>query len=233
MTEKVPPITSIEIAASLSEDHGIEALSSTDLHVLSVGISTGGIAEMRMALGNPDRHITATTIDADGLEFARTIIEQNKLGGQIDTILEDVTEPLPYLDDSLDFIYARLVLHYLPKKSLVKTLGELRRIVKPRGRIFAVVRSTESHDMRRPGVVTDPETMLTTYTYIDPSTGRPRTCNRYFHTEESIQGYFEDAGFRTDYVDSYQEQIYTDFMRNQLASEPDRIIELMATKPGE
>lgn len=56
----MPYIIGREIAASPSEDHGIEALSRTDLEVFSIGISTGGIAEMRMALGDSDRHVTAT-----------------------------------------------------------------------------------------------------------------------------------------------------------------------------
>lgn len=167
-----------------------------------------------------------------GLEFARKVIEENELSYQIDTLLQDVTEPLPYLDNSFDYIDARLVLHYLTEEELIiNTLDQLHRVVKPGGRLFAIVRSTESHDMRRPSVVTDPETKLTTYTFTDPSTGKAKTFRRFFHTEESIQGYCEDAGFRTDYVESYQEQIYVDFMRKHLASEPDEVIELMATKP--
>lgn len=232
MAERLPIITNNEIAASPSENHGVEALCCTDLEVLSVGVSTGGIAEMRMALDDPDRHITATTIDASGLEFARKLIEESELSYQIDTLLQDVAEPLgDYLDNSFDFIYARLVLHYLPKKDLVNALGELYRVVKPGGRLFVVVRSTESHDVRRPSAVTDLETMLTTYTFTDPSTGKTKTFRRFFHDEESIQGYCEGAGFRTDYVERYPEQIYVDFMREQLASEPDEVIELMATKP--
>jgi hypothetical protein len=84
--------------------------------------------------------------------------------------------------------------------------------------------------MRRPSVVTDPETMLTAYTFTDPTSGQPRTVRRYFHSKDSIRGYVQDAGFTTDYIEDYQEHIYVDFMRKHLASEPDEVIELLATK---
>lgn len=218
------------IAASVSEDHGIEALNDSDREIYSVGISTGGVAEMRMAANNLTRHVIAATIDNAGLEFARKLVEQNGLGEQIDLRLEDVTQPLPHPENGFDYIYARLVLHYLSKQQLPVALNEIYRIAKPDGRLFVVVRSTKSHDMHRSNATTDPETMLTTYTYTDPIAAQPKTVRRYFHTPESISGYLQDAGFSIDHVNTYQEHIYVDFMREHLASEPDNVIEILATK---
>ena len=113
------------IHQSVSENNGIATLSDDDLQIYSVGISTGGIAEMRMAELNSQRMITATTIDVKGANFAKEHIEAKGLSSQVIVKIEDVSKTLPYEDDSFDFIYARLVFHYLPKIELIQALSEL------------------------------------------------------------------------------------------------------------
>lgn len=220
----------MDAKASASEDHGIAALTDKDLSVLSVGISTGGVAEIRMAESNPQRHIIATTIDEKGVAFAQKYITEKHLDGRIEAKLEDVSEPLPYTDNFFDYVYARLVLHYLPKAKLVSTLAELHRVLKPGGKLFVVVRSTECPDATREGSTFDPETNLTSCTAIDDRTGQPYSYSRYFHTQESIGGYVKDAGFAVDYIKQYDEQLYMDFMRTQISPEADNVIELLAVK---
>lgn len=220
----------MDIKASTSEDHGIELLTPTDKNILSVGISTGGVAEIRMAKGDPERHIVATTIDSKGLAFAQKYIAEQNLDSQIETKLEDVSEPLPYADESFDYIYARLVLHYLPKDKLESTLLELRRVLKAGGKLYVVVRSTKCPDATAEGAQYDPETHLTTHTAIDKKTGGTYSYSRYFHTEDSIRDYVTAAGFTVKYVKSYDEQLYVDFMRTELSDNTDNVIELLAIK---
>ncbi len=209
---------------SISENNGIAALSDADRLVYSVGISTGGVAEMRMAHANPKRQIVATTIDPNGLKFAQEHVESAGLLGQIDIKLEDVAKPLPYTDDHFDFIYARLVLHYLPRHTLEQTLQELYRVLKPSGRIFVVVRSTDCFEAKTPDAAYDQETRMTTYT----SNGH--TYSRYFHTQESIQNHLTSSGFRIQSTKAYPEQLCIDFQRTQLAQQLDSLIEVLATK---
>jgi hypothetical protein len=71
------------ITSSISEDNGIAALSDDDLQIYSVGVSTGGLAEIRMARLDPKRHIIATTIDQSGINFAHKLIQEQKLENQI------------------------------------------------------------------------------------------------------------------------------------------------------
>jgi ubiquinone/menaquinone biosynthesis C-methylase UbiE len=220
----------MDIKASTSEDHGIELLTSSDRNVLSVGISTGGVAEIRMATSDPERHIIATTIDGKGLSFAEKYIAEQNLDTQIETKVEDVSEPLDYPEDSFDYIYARLVLHYLPEAKLQSTLLELRRVLKPGGKLYIVVRSTKCPDATAEGAQYDPETHLTTHTAIDEKTGGTYSYSRYFHTEESIRDYVTAAGFTVSYVKSYDEQLYVDFMRTKLSDNTDNVIELLAVK---
>ena len=210
---------------SKSENNGLAILTDYDLQVYSVGISTGGVAEMRMAELNPKREVIATTIDPEGAKFAQKYIDDKELSKQITIKIEDVTQPLPYKDDSFDFIYARLILHYLTKTELPKALDELHRVLKNSGKLFVVVRSTKCYDASSKEAVYDPLTGLTFYTSKEGISYR-----RYFQTEDSIQEYLINAGFSINYVSSYEEQIYSDFQRTKPAPQIDSLIEVCATK---
>ncbi len=210
--------------SSISENHGLETLSEGDQRIYSVGISTGGAAEMRMAAADPKRRIIATTIDLDGAAFMRKQIEKRGLARQIDVKIEDVSKPLPYPNASFDFIYARLVLHYLPKRELAQALGELYRILKRGGKIFIVVRSVECPEACGKNAVFDPHTGMTRYTSNHGS------FSRYFHSEESIQEYLRSSQFQIKYATSYEEQLCIDFQRTEPASQLDVLIETLAIK---
>ena len=123
-----------------SEEHGLSLSSDSDLAIFSPGISTAGFAEVRMARGNPRRHIIATTIDREGLDFAENIIRDVGLQNQIEAKLEDVRNS-EYPVNTFDFIHARLVLHYLSAQDLDKVLSKFASFLKPNGRLFAVVLS--------------------------------------------------------------------------------------------
>ncbi len=220
----------MDIKASISEDNGIALLTDHDLSVVSVGISTGGVAEIRMAEANPQRHIIATTIDERGVVFARKYIAEKHLDNQIEAKVEDVAEPLPYEDDYFDYIYARLVLHYLPKDKLALALSGLHRVLKPGGRLFVVVRSTECPDATRENARLDPETNLTSCFVTDEQTGDTYSYSRYFHTRDSIGKYVTEANFDVRYVKAYDEHLYIDFMRTELSPQTDNVIELLAVK---
>lgn len=214
---------------SQSENHGLEQLGVNDLNVYSVGISTGGIAEMRMA-ELPLRRIVATTLDERGLSFAVEQITDAGLNGQIELKLEDVAEQLPYADDHFDFIYARLVLHYLPKHKLTFALSSLHRVLKPGARFFAVVRSDECEHAHMTDSVYDPETELTEYTENDDA-GNTFRLRRHFFSEKEFAAYVEAAGFAISHVKSFDEHLYKDFMRTIPDTRTDNLVELLATKP--
>jgi ubiquinone/menaquinone biosynthesis C-methylase UbiE len=217
-----------DVPASKSEDHGLAALTPSDLTVLSVGISTGGVAEMRMA-ANRDRHIVATTIDAAGIEFAKERIAAEGFSSQIECKLEDVSQPLPYQDNFFDFVYARLVLHYLSKQDLDAALAELRRVLKPGGKLYVVVRSVDCPDAKRTGNKYDPETNIT-HVFLTNDKGTQRDASRYFHTQESIRRHVEAAGYTVAYIKQYDERLFIDFMRQKRAPHNDNVIELLAAK---
>jgi ubiquinone/menaquinone biosynthesis C-methylase UbiE len=220
----------MNIQGSQSEDSSIALLTDNDREIYSVGISTGGVAEIRMAEAHPKRHIVATTVDEDGVAFAQKFIREKHLERQIEAKLEDVSQPLSYENDHFDYIYARLVLHYLPKVKLDKALAELYRVLKPGGKLFVIVRSVNCPDAIDPNAMYDPETGLTTCVHTDKETGKTHTSVRYFHSEESIGKHVAKAGFTVEYTKSYDERLFTDFMRTKLAPHDDNVIELVAAK---
>jgi ubiquinone/menaquinone biosynthesis C-methylase UbiE len=210
---------------SRSEEAGILWVPVDAQRILSVGISTGGIAEMRIAESNPDAQIVATTIDQKGANHAKKLIKKNKLDDQIHVLIEDVTEPLPHPEGSFDYVYARLVLHYLSKPDLKVALSSLHRVVKTGGKLFTVVRSTQCPDARQAGATYDPTTGFTTCTGNNGD-----EYSRYYHTNNTITGAVAGAGFTINSAKSYDEQLFVDFMRTKVADHTDNVIEVVATK---
>ena len=146
---------------SISEEHGINLIKEKDRNILSIGISTAGSAEIEMARRNPNSHIIATTIDARGLEFTKKIIVQEGLEDRIELRIEDISEKLPYTNNYFDFIYARLVLHYLNNMQLEKALSEIYRVIKENGKFFIAVRSLEEWEAKLEGSTFDEKTGFT------------------------------------------------------------------------
>lgn len=213
---------------SISERHGLEQLTETDLEVYSVGISTGGTAEIEMA-GVAKRHIVATTIDWSGMEFARTQVQASQLEDQIECKLEDVSADLPYPDNYFDYIYARLVLHYMPEDKLISALSNLHRVLKSGSRLFVVVRSDTCEHAHMSDSTYDPGTKMTEYTEYDSIRGAMR-LRRHFFSEEELSDYVSSAGFTVSNVESYDERLFKDFERTVPDTRTDNLVELTAIK---
>jgi predicted O-methyltransferase YrrM len=79
---------------STSEENGIKILTPYDKKIYSVGISTGGVAEIRMLADHSERHIISTTIDAKGAEFAKRQVDNMGLTNRIEIKIEDVSPTL-------------------------------------------------------------------------------------------------------------------------------------------
>jgi len=221
-------IKRFEAKPSLSEEHGLSLLRNSDLHIFSPGISTAGIAEIRMAMENPKRKIVATTIDEKGLEFARKTIADSGFENQIVTRLEDVRTKDAFPRNVFDFIYARLILHYLSKADLDNVLKSFNKSLKPGGGLFVVVRSVKNIPQRK-DVTFDPTTHLTSIPHYNDGGNLISMESRYFHTPESITKHLTRAGFTVEYLSELQEQLYIDFERTVYSPITDHIIELVAS----
>lgn len=219
---------SLGAKASISEEHGLSLIDQDDLVIFSPGISTAGFAEIRMAQANPHRKVIATTIDEKGLKFAQEVISKVGLSDQIETKLEDLRNSNGYPSKYFDFIYARLVLHYLSSQDLDAVLTNFHRTLKDNGKLFIVVRSAKNIPDDKDFTV-DEETKLTSILHHNDK-GEISLETRYFHTPKSIRQHLKQAGFCINQVDEYREQLYKDFMRKELSSNLDHIIEVRAVK---
>lgn len=214
MTSEVEQkLYTLGLKPSISEENGLKFMEDTDISIFSPGISTGGFAEIRMALANPDRKIIATTIDQKGLDYANKNIQALGLTQKIITKLQDVTQEFPYGPSTFDFIYARLILHYLSFTELDIVLTQFRKSLKSSGRIYIVVRT-----IHNPSISFYPSSQLLP--------NGPEM--RYFMDGNTLSSYLARTGFTVISLNEYQEQLYTDFMRTKQAFKKDDILEVLA-----
>ena len=110
--------------------------------ILDVGCGSGVLfAALR------DRGAVVTGFDSSVgmLELAR-----RRLGDDADLLVADLSRPLPFPDGAFDDVVASLVLHYL--EDWAAPLAELRRVLKPGGRLIASVNHPiQGHPLFRPG----------------------------------------------------------------------------------
>ncbi|MFD0352364.1 class I SAM-dependent DNA methyltransferase [Streptomyces sp. NPDC127110] len=97
--------------------------------VLDAGCGSGPLsAALR------DRGAVVTGIDASAGMLA---LARRRLGDGVALHQVDLNDPLPFDDDAFDDVVASLVLHYL--EDWAPTLAELRRVIRPGGRLIASV----------------------------------------------------------------------------------------------
>lgn len=217
---------------SKSEENGINLITANDLNILSIGISTAGSAEIKMAEKNHNSHIIATTIDKEGLNYTKNIIEQYGLSDRIEIKLEDVSEKMPYNDEFFDFIYARLVLHYLDNENLRNALKEIKRVMKKHGRLYIVVRSRDEWEAKLEGATYDENTGITKYPQYDTlGTDKVEYLYRRLHTVDSLSSFLVEEGFDIKYIKEYKEQSYKDYKRTEKVKYPNSLIECLCEKP--
>jgi ubiquinone/menaquinone biosynthesis C-methylase UbiE len=103
--------------------------------VLDVGCGTGSLAIVAK------RHVGATGevvgIDASPPMVARARAKTRRAG--IDVSFKDgVAEALPFPDAQFDVVLSTMMLHHLPRKARQECAREIRRVLRPGGRVLVV-----------------------------------------------------------------------------------------------
>jgi SAM-dependent methyltransferase len=143
-----------------------------------------------------DRGAIVAGIDkSDGmLRLAR-----QRLGDDADLQVADLARPLPFPDDTFDDVTASLVLHYL--EDWGPTLAELKRVLKPGGRLIVSVDHPFAMNMlhRESGLEPD---YFATYNYTDEWTVGGETALLRFWTRplHAMTDAFTTAGFRISVI---------------------------------
>jgi len=159
----------------------------TGRRILDAGCGSGPLsAALR------DRGAIVTGIDKSTgmLEQAR-----RRLGDDADLQVAELGSPLPFPDDTFDDITASLVLHYL--RDWGPALGELRRVLKPGGRLIVSVDHPFAENLwhREAGLKPD---YFATYNYVVEWTagGQSAVLRFWIRPLHAMTDAFTTAGFR-------------------------------------
>ena len=216
--------------SSKSEKRFLKLLDENITDILSVGISTGGSAEINMAKKCPQSHIIATTIDEKGLDFTNKQLKNFEEAKQITTKIEDVSKKMPYKNNTFDVVYARLVLHYLTKQQLEASLKEVYRVLKPSGLFFVVVRNNKEWEISDPKYIVSYDEKTNMTAHYEQQSFKNKIMARQFLSEEQLKEVLQKYNFKIKTCKSYKERLYRDYERTIKSKKPNSLTEVVAVK---
>lgn len=81
----------------------------------------------------------------EGIECTREMLKEHGFGQYADNMSVGTLTQLPYEDSFFDGIICYGVLYYLPYEDIVKAVQEIKRVLKPGGKLLLVVRTLEDY----------------------------------------------------------------------------------------
>ena len=94
--------------------------------------------------GNDTLYLTEKGFKVIACDFSLVALENVKLSvPNVETKQLDISQTLPFENESFDLIIADLSLHYFDSKTTVSVMNEIKRILKSGGSLIARVNSTE------------------------------------------------------------------------------------------
>ncbi|MFF7971159.1 methyltransferase domain-containing protein [Streptomyces sp. NPDC007905] len=104
--------------------------------VLDVGCGTGYLTRHMAARVGPDGTVTGVDPSPPVLAYARN--RKRRTGSACCTYQEGIAESLDLPDASFDTVVSSLMLHHLPEDLRLPALREMRRVLRPGGRLLVV-----------------------------------------------------------------------------------------------
>jgi len=126
-------------------------------------------------------------------------VARRRLGDDTDLRVAELGRPLPYSDAAFDDVTASLVLHYL--EDWRPALAELRRVLKPGGRLIVSVNHPFRENLWHREIGREPD-YFATYDYVAEWTVGGRSALLRFWTRplHAMTGAFTAAGFRISVI---------------------------------
>lgn len=210
---------------SITENNAIKLFDSIEFNnIKSIGISTAGFIEGYYA--SKGKKVVATTLDNDGIEYMKTILNDVNGCGNIVYRCEDASKISIDPDNSFDILYSRMCLHYLTDDELSVALSDCYRILKPNGIFFIALKSANDRMAKANNSKIDEKTGLTIVSDYELYANQ----NRRFHTIESISEAVKKSGFKVESVIELKERLCKDWERKILSDSDATVIQLVARK---
>lgn len=153
------------------------------LEVLDAGCGSGPLTEALLA--------KRAVVSAFDLSPAMVELARRRLGEAAELRVADLGAPLPYPDDRFDLVISSLALHYV--KDWASALAELRRVLRPGGRLLVSI----IHPTVYAVVYPDADYFALTQYSEDYDYGDQTVWMTYWHRPlQDVINSFIDAGFR-------------------------------------
>ena len=109
-------------------------------HVLEVGCGTGRSLVYFSNQAGADGHVTGLDVSTGMLEVARKRTERESTAAPIDFVEADARaiDPKVIADNSMDAVFASMTLELFPLEDIATVLAEVKRVLKPDGRVGIV-----------------------------------------------------------------------------------------------
>jgi ubiquinone/menaquinone biosynthesis C-methylase UbiE len=157
------------------------------LEILDAGCGSGPLTE---ALRAKDAVVFGFDLSPAMVELAR-----ERLGADADVRVADLGAPLPYPDERFDLVAASLSLHYV--EDWASALAELRRVLKPGGRLLVSIIHPTVYAVGYP----EADYFALTQYSEDYDYGDETVWMTYWHRPlQDVINAFIDAGFRIKQV---------------------------------
>ncbi|MFJ6417141.1 class I SAM-dependent methyltransferase [Paeniglutamicibacter sp. NPDC091659] len=155
--------------------------------ILDAGCGSGPLAEELC-----ERGANVTGFDSSEAMIG---LARKRLGEEAELLVADLGQPLPFADDTFDDAVASLVFHYL--EDWVSPLNELRRVLRPGGRLIMSVNHPILYPWTNPGTDYFKPTK-----YSDELTfnGQPGTLTYWHRPLHAMTDAFGKAGFQIEVV---------------------------------
>lgn len=151
--------------------------------VLEVGFGTGHCLQQLAEAVGEDGRVWGIDISSGMLLASKRRLERAGLWNRVELTCEDATK-MPYADNTFDAVFSSFALELFDSPEIPQVLGEVRRVLKPNGRLGVISMSKEDG--------TSP--LLRLYEWLHEILPQYIDC-RPIYVEQSIK----DAGFGIQY----------------------------------
>jgi len=151
--------------------------------VLEIGFGTGHcLKQMAESVGKSGK-VYGIDISSGMLEVSKQRLEETGLWDRVELYCGDALK-MPYGDNKFDAVFMSFTLELFDTPEIPKVLGEIKRVLKPKGRLGVVSMSKEDED----------SILLRLYEWTHKKIPQYVDC-RPIYVEQSIK----DAGFEIEY----------------------------------